>query len=96
MSSQDRIEYAEYLDGQYADWMEHTGGVGYIWYFPALTRAGKPVPAPLDAWRGPWRNVRPYVTTEFRQWIEEHSIARVTFSEWHAERIQARRAEAEH
>lgn len=95
MSAQDRIDYDTYLAGQYAAWLEHTSGSGYIWDARALARAGRDVPTALDAWRGPWRNVRPYVSTEFRQWVEEHFLDRVTFAEWQAQRIQERRETAE-
>lgn len=91
MSTADRQAYDEHVALQYAAWLEHTGGVGYIWDEKALHRAGKVAPSALEAWAGPWRNVRPYVATEFRQWIEEHFLERVTFSEWQAVRIQERR-----
>lgn len=43
------------------------------------------------AFVGPWHTVRRHVTTEFREWIEEYYVERVTLTEW----ISRRRAERE-
>lgn len=87
----DRADYRAWLERSYSDWLDHTGGTGYIWDEAALHRARRETPTALDAWRGPWRTVRPYVTTEFRQWIEEHDTSRLTFAEWQT-RAKAERA----
>lgn len=95
MSSADRTAYSEYVTLEYQKFLDHTGGAGYVWSENRLARVHRTMPPARDAWRGPWRNVRPYVTTEFRQWIEEHWIERLTFSEWQTARIHERREAVE-
>lgn len=47
----------------------------------------------LAAFSGPWHVIRPHLTTEFRQWVEEYEGSeRLTFSQWRARGI-AERAE---
>ena len=69
-----------------AAYAEHTAGNGRVW-LETWTGAGDFE----RAWTGNWERVRAAVTPEFRQWVEEYGIERVTLSSW----IQRARAERE-
>ncbi|MCI2958235.1 hypothetical protein MN032_11050 [Agromyces atrinae] len=66
-----------------------------MWNLDAWKRTGKKwIPAAEDVFSGPWHTVRPYVTTEFREWVDEYYARRLTFTEWQREARAARVAEA--
>ena len=69
-----------------------------VWNHAALRARGKVVADTIEAWRGPWATVRPYVTTEFREAVEQGIVTRRTITEWAAANARIReqeRAEAE-
>lgn len=87
------IAWQRYVSGELARYAEHTGGTGRLWAqnphasrFVEKRRAGSPEEY---AFTGPWHIVRKYVTTEFRQWVEEfEATERLTLAQ-HAERERA-------
>lgn len=91
MSTTDRETYAGYVASRLAAFTEHAGDTARVWDFDAMQRARRPFAEDADAFKGPWRDVRPYVTTEFREWIDEYSAERLTCSEWHAAQLDERR-----
>lgn len=94
----DRAEYLGYVTAQLAKFREHAGVHSFVWDAAKLQRARRL--APMDtsdegAFSGPWRVVRNYVTTEFREWVEQYYAERLTFSEWKRRAIEARNDEAQ-
>ena len=75
-----------YLARMEEEFYEHAGFAAQIWRmeFKGGTSFER-------AFVGPWHTVRPWVTTEFREWIDEYDVERVTLTEW----IRRRRAERE-
>lgn len=91
MSAADRIAYAEYVAGRLRAFHVHAGDTARVWdYGKALAHGRGTKRTDADAFKGPWRVVRPYVTTEFREWIDEHDAERLTFAEWQAVERAAR------
>lgn len=96
----DVMGWQEYVTLELERFGEHTGGNGRVWDNTpravrklAARRAGSPEEY---AFTGPWRTVRPYVTLEFRQWVEEYEgTDRLTLSEW-IERDRAARSEVQY
>lgn len=90
----DRQAFESYVDRMLTAYLEHTGAGGSVWahHTAALQRrnAGRDT---RDAFAGPWHTVRPYVTQEFRQWIDEYWTPRLTFAEFTALRREERQAE---
>jgi hypothetical protein len=64
-----------------------------IWNPAALRAARKAMPDDLDLFRGPFRNVRPYLSTELRELIEAGRVTRYTVTEWRAAARREREAE---
>ncbi|MFF7293207.1 hypothetical protein ACFY9N_11815 [Microbacterium sp. NPDC008134] len=95
----DFAAWAEYVRGELAKFYDHTGGVTYLflntprantWISRAAARG---LSTEQAAFYGAAHMVRGIVTSEFRQWWEEHwGTERVTFSEWR-ERAAAEREE---
>lgn len=87
------IAWQSYVTAELARFAEHTGGTGRLWAqtphaarYVDKRRAGSPEEY---AFTGPWHIVRKYVTTEFRQWVEEfEATERLTLAQ-HAERERA-------
>lgn len=73
--------YVSAMESAYA---AHTEGNGRVWL-----ESFKGGSSFERAFVGPWHTVRAHVTTEFRQWLEEYGIERVTLTRW----IQRARAE---
>jgi hypothetical protein len=65
-----------------------------IWNTAALRAARKSIPDDLELFRGPYRNVRPYLTTELRELIDQGAVTRWTVTEWRAAARREREAEA--
>lgn len=78
----DREEYRAWVAGQVRYVEEHLRID--VWDSSALRRAGKRVQDTGDAWQGYWPTVRPYVTTEFREAVEQGVIRRMTLTDWRA------------
>lgn len=86
-SRADVMGWQEYVTLELERFAEHTAGNGRVWADTARAarklaarRAGSPEEY---AFTGPWHTVRPYVTLEFRQWVEEYEATeRLTLSEW--------------
>jgi hypothetical protein len=102
MSAADREQYDAWVAARLIDFHEHAGMGAFVWKSSYSLAAGGSARgvrgverADADAFRGPWHTVRPYVTTEFREWIEEYNAPRLTFAEWQAEAIHARKRERE-
>ncbi|WP_100813031.1 hypothetical protein [Microbacterium lacus] len=104
-SAADLESWRGYLARQESRFYDACGGGTYIWDRAAVdraTRRGKTFRG-LDiegAYTGPWHTVRPYVTAEFREWVESDSrgdqIERLTLSEWvERERVERERVEGE-
>lgn len=94
MSADVRESYAGYVVMRLNAFREHAGDTARVWDFPKLVAARRSMRVDeADAFKGPWRNVRPYVTTEFREWVEEYNAERLTFSEWQRARMEEQRAE---
>lgn len=90
----DLAEWQEYVRLELQRYGEHTGDTGYIWAdTPAAARhaARSRILDPGErAFTGAWHTVRPYVTLEFRQWVEEYKgTERLTLSQW----LERQRAE---
>lgn len=82
---EDREQYDAWVAGQ----LERFTAEGQdVWDTAKLARAGMAAKHDSEAYRGPWRNVRPYVTEEFRLWVEDQKDqdrhVRWTFQEWQA------------
>ena len=79
MSKHDEQEWSAYVLRELDHFYAVSGGGTYIWAntpgaHRALSRRGVTstgAGAELAAFRGPWLVVRPLVTREFRQWVEE-------------------------
>lgn len=95
MSAADRESFAGYVATRLDAFREHAGWSARVWDVDALARARRAGLEDADAFRGPWRTVRPYVSTDFRVWIEEYYAERLTYTEWQAAQIHARREESE-
>ncbi|MFD5864373.1 hypothetical protein ACFWGP_05440 [Agromyces sp. NPDC127015] len=93
----DRDEYAGYVARRLADYREHAGWSAGVWQPTYTIAQGQMVAAPprdeSDAFVGPWHTVRPYVTEEFRVWVDEYFAERLTFTEWQATRRHDRERE---
>ncbi len=75
--SQDVEAWHGYLSRMAAEWSEHTAGESYVW---APEWQGS---ATFErAFVGAWQNIRGKVTREFRQWIEEGDVERITITTW--------------
>jgi hypothetical protein len=61
-----------------------------VWDHAARARAGKPAAWTADAWVGPWWTVKPYVTTEFREAVEQGLVPRQTVTQYARAQVQAR------
>jgi hypothetical protein len=99
MDDVDRIAYAGYIERMLTDFRLAHGENAHVWNNELLNTSRR-VPVTLDtsdrgAWRGPWHIARKWVSTEFRVWIDEYQIPRLTFTEWQAEAIATRQAEAD-
>jgi hypothetical protein len=92
----DRIAYAGYVQARLEDFWQHAGHNAFVWDFAKLQHAPCRPRDTSDAgaFKGPWRNVKNYVTTEFREWVDEYYAERKTFAEWRAERVEERRVQA--
>lgn len=66
-----------YLARLEAEYAEHTGENGRVW-LESFTGGS----SFERAFTGPWSHIRAHVTTEFRQWIEEYDVERLTLSQW--------------
>lgn len=91
----DRREFDAYCATMLAAFREHTGPGGNVWahHTSALQKrnAGRDE---FDVFAGAWHTVRPYVTQEFRQWIDEYDHEpRLTYSEFVAMRRYERERE---
>ena len=83
MSAADRQDYAGYVAARLVAFREHAGWSARVWDFGKLKAARKSLTREDgDSFKGPWRTVRPYVTTEFREWVDEYNAERLTFAEW--------------
>lgn len=92
----DRAEYDAWVAAE-LDRVHTYGEAGNgfdVWDSSRLRAAGKVAPDEAEAYAGPWRHVRPYVTQEFRWWVEAYGQPRMTFAEWQARARAERRAEA--
>lgn len=91
----DREAWREYVAGEIRAFYDHCDGVTYIW---ANTPAADRLVARLGgdsetaAYTGPWHVIRPHVTGEFRQWVEEYRLLenRLTLSAFRERGIRAR------
>jgi hypothetical protein len=90
----DREAYALWVAGQ-LDRVAAYGAEGNginVWNHDALRRAGKlGTVTDADAYRGPYRVVRPYLSAEMRDWFEHQGQPRWTIQAWR----DAMRAERE-
>lgn len=84
----DRETYAGYLAEMESRFADHTAGNGRVWLQSA------PWGSFGAAFRGTWGSVRRYVTPEFRQWVEEYGVDRLTFSQWQETARREREREA--
>lgn len=94
----DREAYLGYVTAELAKFREHAGVHSFVWDAEKLQRARRL--APMDTsdegvFVGPWRVVRSYVTTEYREYVEQYYASRMTFSEWKARAVAERAAEAQ-
>lgn len=94
-AERDRADYAAWIAGQ-LERIHNYGGAGFdVWDRSKLRRAGlSESREDAEAFRGPWRTVRPYATQEFLWWVEAQGEPRYTFSEWQARARAERDAEA--
>lgn len=93
----DREEFAGYVTAQLEAFRQHAGVHSFVWDAAKLTRARHLAPrdtSDAGAYVGAWHVVRAYVTTEFREWVEQYYANRQTFSEWRARAIAERAAAA--
>lgn len=91
----DRIEYAGYVARRLEEFWIHAPGA-FVWkesYSIAKGQVRARLKADSDVFVGPWHAVRPHVTTEFREWIDEYCEERLTFSEWQAAQRHERERE---
>lgn len=92
---QDRADWEAWVSAQLAR-IEHYGaeGNGFDVFDQSKMRAANRWFTSEDAYRGPWRSIRPYVTREFLWWIEAEGQPRITLQEWRtrARKERARRA----
>lgn len=93
-ADRDRADYAAWVAGQ-LERIHAYGGNGFdVWDRGKLRRAGLSEARPdEDAFRGPWRTVRPYASQELIWWIEAQHEPRYTFAEWQARARADRDAE---
>lgn len=82
LDQQDRAMYDAWVQAQLAQVYGYELSGFNVWDASLLARAGYDARPDEDAYRGPWRSVRPYVTAEFREWIETGRGKRFTFTEW--------------
>lgn len=84
----DRADWERWVASQ-VEMVEHGMRID-VWDHAARTRAGLLPAWTGDAWRGPWWTVRPYVTTEFREAVEQGFIVRQTVTQYARAQVQAR------
>lgn len=93
----DREEFAGYVTAQLDAFRQHAGVHSFVWDAAKLQRARHLAPRDTSdegAYVGAWHVVRAYVTTEFREWVEQYYANRQTFSEWKARAVAERAAAA--
>ena len=97
---QDRADHDAWVAAQLSR-IAHYGpeGNGFdVFDLSKMNRAGVFF-RPEDAFRGPWRAVKPYATRELVWWFEAEGQPRITFQEWRnrarAERTRRERETAE-
>lgn len=97
---QDRADHDAWVQAQLSR-IAHYGeaGNGFDVFDQSKMRKAGVWFSPEDAYRGPWRAVKPYATREFVWWIEAEQQPRITFQEWRnrarAERTRRAREDAE-
>lgn len=85
---QDRETWLGYVARMEEEFHEHAGYGAQVWRM-----SWQGLGDFERAFRGPWTQIREYVTTEFREWIEEYDVERVTISEWRERQRAEREAE---
>lgn len=98
VAENDREQFAGYVSNELAKFRDHAGVHSFVWDAEKLSRARRL--APMDTsdegvFVGPWRVVRNYVTTEYREYVEQYFASRLTFTEWKARAIAERAAESQ-
>lgn len=91
----DREEFAGYVTAQLEAFRKREGDLTFVWDAAKLLKARHLAPRDTSdegAFVGAWHVVRAYVTTEFREWVEQYGARRLTFSEWKARAIAERAA----
>ena len=96
MSAADVEAWRVYVAGELARFYAHCEGDAYVWQStPAAERLRARLgrgDAGEAAFTGPWHVIRPHVTGEFRQWVEEYEATeRLTLSQWRAAQVAERR-----
>jgi hypothetical protein len=92
IADNDREMFAGYVAEQLTAWETfNAGGNTHIWDTRKIAAADRRhYPRPEDttdqgAWAGPWHNVRPFLTTEFVDYMQGgYTETRQTFSQWRA------------
>lgn len=91
IAAEDRAGFEMYVERMLAAFAEHTGTDGNVWaHHTSALQARNAGRADADVFAGAWHVVRPYVTQEFRQWVDEYYTPRLTFSQWQAVRRDER------
>lgn len=91
----DREEFAGYVTAQLEAFRKREGELTFVWDAAKLLKARHLAPRDTSdegAFVGAWHVVRAYVTTEFREWVEQYGARRLTFSEWKARAVAERAA----
>jgi hypothetical protein len=100
LAQNDRESFAGYVADQIRRWEDYNdNGNTHIWDTRKLAAAdARHFPRPADtsdagAWAGAWHTVRPFLTTEFADYIIGGMRERLTFSDWKLRAIAERDAE---
>lgn len=92
LEQRDREQWEAYVRGELA----RIADAGFDVFDSAkLRKAHRTVRDDLDAWRGPWRNVRAVATQEFIWHVENYGGSRITWQDWQSRRRAERDRERE-